>query len=124
MIRVSGIIPTNEQIAELAQSDVGGEIVMLNLLKFSDMSQEYERYEQLVRQQLAAVGAEVRWVGLVQHLFIGDAVLDDWDAVALVAYPSREAFMKMVTSQGYQEAAEYRVRGLASTVLLCCVGMD
>ncbi|MFF4102715.1 DUF1330 domain-containing protein [Streptomyces sp. NPDC001903] len=124
MMRASGLVPTAEQAAGLLGGEGSGEIVMLNLLKFSDRPEEYGRYEELVRERLADVGAELRWVGLVEHLVVGDPALDGWDAVALVAYPSKEAFTRMVTSSQYQEAAGYRDRGLAATVLLCCTGRE
>ncbi|MEU6220280.1 DUF1330 domain-containing protein [Streptomyces sp. NPDC047022] len=123
-MRTSGLVPTPEQVTGLLRSDTSGEIVMLNLLKFTEQPEEYGRYEELVREQLAEVGAEVRWVGLVRHVLIGDPALDGWEAVALVAYPSKEAFIEMVTAHRYQEASEHRDRGLAATVLLCCTGRD
>ena len=54
-----------------------------------------------------------------RHLVIGDPGTDTWDAVALVAYPSREAFLDMVTATAYGQALEHRERGLADTVLIC-----
>jgi uncharacterized protein (DUF1330 family) len=38
----------------------------------------------------------------------------------LVSYPSRAAFVDMVTSPKYQEAHTHRERGLDRTVLLAC----
>ena len=116
----SGINPTPAQFEELASSDVTGEIVMLNLLKFSDTPEEYGRYEELATPHLAEVGARIIWIGSARHLVIGDQESDTWDAVALVRYPSREAFLSMVTATSYAEALDHRDRGLADTVLICC----
>ncbi len=56
----TGINPTPAQISEIAGSDVTGEIVMLNLLRFSDAPQEYGRYEEtelpLDQEQRAGAG--------------------------------------------------------------------
>ncbi len=116
----TGINPTQAQISELAGSDGTGEIVMLNLLKFSENPQEYGRYQELASRHLAEVGARITWIGAARHLVIGDPDTDTWDAVALVTYPSREAFLTMVTADSYGEALEHRERGLADTVLICC----
>ena len=119
MARTS-ITPTPAQISEIAGSDVTGEIVMLNLLRFSDAPQEYGRYEEIASRHLAKAGARITWIGAARHLVIGDPDTDTWDAVALVAYPSREAFLDMVTATSYGQALEHRERGLADTVLICC----
>jgi len=116
----TGINPTQAQISELAAGNSTGEIVMLNLLRFSDAPQEYGRYEEIASRHLAQVGARITWIGAVQQLVIGDPGTDSWDAVALVTYPSRQAFLDMVTAASYGEALEHRERGLADTVLICC----
>lgn len=116
----TGINPTQAQISEIAGSDVTGEIVMLNLLRFSDAPQEYGRYEEIASRHLAKAGARIMWIGAARHLVIGDPDTDTWDAVALVAYPSRAAFLDMVTATSYGQALEHRERGLAGTVLICC----
>ncbi len=53
-------------------------------------------------------------------MLIGDSENDAWDLVALVSYPSRAAFIDMVTSPSYGEAHTHRERGLDRTVLLAC----
>ncbi len=116
----TGITPTPAQFGEIAGSEVTGEIFMLNLLKFSDTAEEYGRYEEAASSHLAKAGARIVWIGAVRHLVIGDPETDDWDAVALVAYPSREAFLEMVAGSSYGQALEHRERGLAGTVLICC----
>jgi uncharacterized protein (DUF1330 family) len=116
----TGIAPTADQAAELAAGTVEGPIVMVNLLKFSGEPQEYGRYQEAVTPLLAKAGAELVWIGLPQHLVIGDPDADAWDAVALVRYPSRQAFLDMVSSPDYLAASGHRDRGLADTVLICC----
>ena len=67
-----------------------------------------------------ARGGRVIWTGRPEHVLIGDPAGDDWDLVALVSYPSRAAFIDMVTSPKYEEAHTDRERGLDRTVLLAC----
>ena len=67
-----------------------------------------------------ARGGRVIWTGRPEHVLIGDPAADAWDLVALVSYPSRAAFIDMVTSPNYGEAHADRERGLDRTVLLAC----
>ncbi|MEU6284028.1 DUF1330 domain-containing protein [Streptomyces sp. NPDC047028] len=112
------LLPTQQQLDDFVTSDVDGEILMCNLLKFSD-PQEYSRYAELVAELLEKVGGRILWAGAARHLLVGGQP-DDWDAVALVTYPSRQAFLAMVADPGYQSALEHRDRGLARTALICC----
>ena len=41
----------------------------------------------------------------------------DWDAVLLVRYPSREAFSRMVADQEYQRVTHFRTEALTEAVL-------
>lgn len=41
----------------------------------------------------------------------------DWDAVPLVRYPSREAFSRMVAAPEYQEVTRLRTQALTEAVL-------
>ena len=67
-----------------------------------------------------ARGGRVIWTGRPEHVLIGDPDADAWDLVALVSYPSRSAFIDMVTSPSYESAHTHRERGLDRTVLLAC----
>jgi uncharacterized protein (DUF1330 family) len=132
------ITPTREQFTEFAHGTREGEVVMLNLLHFArpdgadaggrsseDRSQSsgagaYREYSDQVIKMVEARGGKVIWTGRPEHVLIGDSEDDDWDLVALVSYPSRSAFMEMVTSPKYEQAHEHRARGLDRTVLLAC----
>ena len=80
----------------------------------------YRDYSDQVVKMVEARGGRVIWTGRPEHVLIGDPAADDWDLVALVSYPSRTAFIDMVTSPTYEEAHTHRVRGLDRTVLLAC----
>ena len=43
-----------------------------------------------------------------------------WDSVALVEYPSRKAFIDMVSTAEYEQAHEHRESGLERTGLIAC----
>jgi uncharacterized protein (DUF1330 family) len=130
------ITPTREQFTEFAHGTRDGEVVMINLLHFARPEVEggdaagggaettgaaaYREYSDQVVAMVEARGGRVIWTGRPEHVLIGDSVGDDWDLVALVSYPSRAAFIDMVTSPKYEEAHTDRERGLDRTVLLAC----
>jgi uncharacterized protein (DUF1330 family) len=140
------ITPTKEQFTEFARGGRDGEVVMINLLHFArpdsgstgsgpDSEQAgtaehggdratgaaaYRDYSDRVVAMVEARGGRVIWTGRPEHVLIGDSQADDWDLVALVSYPSRSAFIDMVTSPKYEEAHDHRERGLDRTVLLAC----
>jgi uncharacterized protein (DUF1330 family) len=59
-------------------------------------------------------------MGKVDQALIGDVDANDWDAVALVQYPSRNAFVEMTSTKEYDAAHEHRESGLQRTVVLAC----
>jgi len=44
----------------------------------------------------------------------------DWDQVLLVEYPSRKAFIEMVSKPEYNEAHKHRESGLERTIVVAC----
>lgn len=122
------IRPNPEQFADYLASDNGGEVVMLNLLKFKARAEgeqgsgrdAYSRYGDEVLKMVEARGGTLLWQGRADHVFIGDVDANDWDAVALVSYPSRQAFIEMVSTPEYERAHEHREAGLEDTVVIAC----
>ncbi|MFG2794339.1 DUF1330 domain-containing protein [Streptomyces sp. NPDC048419] len=117
------IEPSQEQMEEFVSSDLQGGIVMVNLLKFSDEPEAYIRYQNAVKPLLEGVGGRILWSGKPRHVFIGDQTIHDWDALAAVGYPSRDAFLAMISHPDYPSARKDRAMGLARTAVLCCVPM-
>jgi uncharacterized protein (DUF1330 family) len=119
---MSDIRPNKEQFLELMNAPDEGPVVMVNLLKFKPRggSQEYGKYGDSVTKMVEARGGKILWMGKVDQTLIGDIAEEDWDAVALVQYPSRKAFIDMATSTEYDKAHEHREGGLERTVLLAC----
>ena len=66
-----------------------------------------------------ATGGKVLWMGKVDQTLIGP-VDETWDAIALVQYPSRKAFIEMTSTKDYDAAHEHRASGLERTVVLAC----
>jgi uncharacterized protein (DUF1330 family) len=116
---MSAITPNADQFREFATSVDEGPVVMLNLLKFKggDGAREYDAYGGAATRMVAEGGGRVLYVGRCDQVLIGDES-EKWDAIALVEYPSRKAFIEMVSRKDYQAAHAHREAGLERTVLL------
>jgi uncharacterized protein (DUF1330 family) len=129
---MSSITPNPDQFAKLLQSANQGPVVMINLLKFKAKAdgeqgtgaEAYARYGDSVTKMVAAQGGKIVWAGRPEQILVGNPN-EDWDAAVLVEYPSRQAFVNMVTSAEYQKAHVHREAGLERTVLIACTpGVD
>jgi len=122
---VNQVNPTAEQMQEFFGGEEGGAFVMVNLLKFKDKAeyedgretdlsgtQAYAIYGAAVQKCIADVGGTPGFAGQVTGLLLGK-VEENWDMVALVEYPSHDAFRSMMKSPEYQKIAVHRTAGLA-----------
>jgi len=94
-----------------ARAGDGRPVVMLNLLRFKpDGGQErYMEYGVAVAPSLEKVGGRIVWAGEPASPLLGE---QGWDMVALVEYPSRQAFLEMIGSPEYQEIGHLRTEAL------------
>lgn len=128
---MSAIRPNPEQFQQLAQSPDNGPVVMLNLLKFKERAdgddgsgeEAYQRYGRAATRMVEERGGRILWLGRADQVLIGDAT-QDWDAVALVQYPSRKSFIEMVSDAEYMKSHEHREAGLERTVLIACTPVE
>jgi uncharacterized protein (DUF1330 family) len=119
--------PTKEQIKALVESELETPVVMLNLLKFAERADgengagsgrdSYARYGDRVRSMIESVGGRILWQGRADSVVIGGEG-DEWDAVILVEYPSRKAFIEMTSSPKYGDVSKDRTAGLADSRLI------
>jgi uncharacterized protein (DUF1330 family) len=124
---MSAIKPNAAAFKELATANDEGPVVMLNLLKFKERAdsgeitgrESYNLYGRDVKPMVEALGGRIIWHGKAQQVLIGDEA-DEWDAVALVEYPSRKAFIEMATSKQMGNIHHNRESGLDRTVLIAC----
>jgi uncharacterized protein (DUF1330 family) len=94
----------------------GKPVTMLNLLRFKpDGGRErYAEYGAAVAPLLDGVGGTIVFVGETATPLLGG---DSWDLVALVEYPTRQAFLEMVGSSEYQAIAHLRTEALTASEL-------
>ncbi len=95
-----------------ARAGEDGPVFMLNLLVFKpDGGKErYAEYGAAVAPCLEKVGGRIVFLGEPAAPLLGD---DSWDMVALVEYPSRQAFLDMIGSEEYQAIGHLRTEALA-----------
>jgi len=110
-------MPTPEAMQKLAQAPETGKVVMLNLLKFKPGTgaASYNEYGRHVAKILDKIGGRVLFAGQVAQSVTGNN--GDWDAIAIVEYPSRKAFLEMGMSAEYQAIHHFRDEGLERTEL-------
>ena len=113
--------PAIEELNPVALQDFAaradeGPVLILNLLDFKpDGGRErYEEYARAIAPLLDRAGARVVLAATGNAAVIGPS---KWDAVAVVEYPTRQAFLEMVGSPGYREVAHLRSESLERTEL-------
>ncbi len=127
---MSHIEPTIEQLSRFQDHGPDGEIVMLNLLKFRDVAaykadagepsrsgaEAYGVYSETALRKVAGVGGSIVLGSPAHAALIGPD--GEWDVVALVKYPSRQAFLTMVSDPEYQACTHHRTAALADSRLI------
>ncbi len=116
---MSKLDPTSEDIKRFHMEDAGGPFVMLNLLKFKPDggAETYSDYAEKALPHLRRVGAEFVYVGHLSTMLASPAGETEYDAVALVRYPSRQALHEMIMDPEYQKIAHIRAASLDRAIL-------
>lgn len=111
------IDPRRSDLERFAAEPDAGPIVMLNLLRFAPGGRaRYEAYLVAATPFVRGVGGEVVYAGEGGAPLVGEAG-ETWDAVLLVRYPSRAAFLQMIRDPAYQEITALRTAALDTAVL-------
>lgn len=103
-----------------------GPVVMLNLVRLRERSRDgngsgwdaYTRYSKADMPLLKRVGGTVIWAGHVEGAALGDLGPARWDWAVIVHYPSRAAFLSMMTSPEYAKANVDRENGVEDHIIL------
>jgi uncharacterized protein (DUF1330 family) len=129
---MASIEPSHQQLQILvAAAADDAPIVMINLLRYRERAvyppdapaepctgrEAYQRYGAGVTPLLAEAGGKVLWFGSAKQTVIGPEG-EQWDDAILVQYPSRQAFLGMVTSPAYLEIGVHRAAALADSRLI------
>ena len=114
----------NEQALKALPDE--GPVTMLNLMRFRERSLDgngrgwdaYLRYSALTIKLIKGRGGTIIWTGTAEAVALGAPDQHCWDYVALVRYPSRAAFLDMMTSSEYAAANVERENGCADHAII------
>ena len=119
------VAPNTDVAVSFFSEKEDGPFVMVNLLKFKEKAEyddgsdaglsgreAYQRYGTVVTQCLQKAGGRLIFGGVVTGLLLGE-IEENWDMVALVEYPSLEAFRNMTSLPEFIAASAHRTAGLA-----------
>ncbi len=126
----NAVTPTQEQLQNLLDSDFEGPVSMLNLLKFKEHAEyadgrtselsgaeAYSLYGEKMAPFVISKGGRLIFGGRAEHLMLGE-VDELWDTVAIMEYPSKEAFVEIVSATEVGEFSVHRSAGLAGQLLI------
>ena len=125
------IHPERSVVASLAQLDDDQPVVMLNMLRFREAAsypegsghatcsgrEAYARYGAAVLKHLQAAGGKAIFRGTAELALIGPST-ERWDEILLVQYPSRAAFLRMISDPDYLAASVHRTAALEDSRLI------
>lgn len=129
------IHPDDQQLSALIADERDTPIVMLNLLRYRERAaypdarpdgdvsgrEAYARYAVAVGPLLEKAGGRVLWAAPCEQTVIGGPD-ERWDDVAAVWYPSRQAFVGMVSDPEYVKVSVHRDAALERGSLYACSG--
>ena len=123
--------PTADQFRAFRDDPYEGPIAQVNLLKFRVKSEyghddpeagvdepgevAYRRYVDAFRVAAADAGGSCLLLGKVERYFIGNG---DWDAVLVMRFPTRSAFIATLNHSDYSDMHRHRRAGLLCQELI------
>ncbi len=126
----NAVYPTADGIRALGQDQSPTKVAMLNLLKFRDKAvykdgradnisgrEAYMRYGDAMTKIVEREGGKILFTGRIAGLVIG-TVEGLWDVAAIMEYPSRAAFQRIVTLPEVAEISVHREAGLEGQLLI------
>ena len=126
----NAVYPTADGIKALARDTSSTKIAMLNLLKFREKAvykdgrpddisgrEAYQRYSNAMTKIVEREGGRILFAGRIAGVVIGE-IEGVWDVAAIMEYPSRAAFQRIVTLPEVQEISVHREAGLEGQLLI------
>ena len=124
MERRDGIdAPDQAAMAAFAGRASEGPVYMLNMLEFlpDGGAERYAEYGTAVAPLLEKAGGKPVFAGRPTEQLIGEG---SWDMVLVVSYPTRQAFLDMVSSPEYQKIEHLRSESLQRSELRAMDAFD
>jgi hypothetical protein len=115
--------PDAEKILDFSSEKLDKSFYMMNLNQFHPGGKSaYNQYSARIMPRLISVGGYPDIYGEILSTYIGDQknpLFNRWHDFALVYYPSRTSFLRLMTNTP-RGAAEVRRNGLKRVVLMSC----
>ena len=137
---MSVLIPTEEQIEKLQSLPEGEPVAALNLFHFNDNAryeredpeygtseaditgrEAYARYGEIAGSFILESGGRVVFSTTIDQVMIGPSS-PHWDLAAMMYFPTRKAFMLMLSDPEFQAASRHRKAALANHTMLHLAG--
>lgn len=132
--------PTRSQLEQLMSLPADATVAALNLFQFNaraqyrpvdpeygtpeaDVSGEeaYSRYGKIAGPFIERLGGRIVFSTQVDQVLIGPAE-PDWDVAAIMYFPTRSAFMDMLSDPDFRHASRHRKAALANHCMLHLAG--
>jgi uncharacterized protein (DUF1330 family) len=126
----NAVYPAADGIQAVTRDSSSAKIAMLNLLKFrskavykdgrpDDISgrEAYQRYSNAMTKIVEREGGKILFAGRIEGVVIGE-IEGVWDVAAIMEYPSRAAFQRIVTLPEVNEISVHREAGLEGQLLI------
>ena len=133
---MSVLMPSEQQIAKLQSLPADEPVGALNLFHFNDQAnylpadpeygtleaditgrEAYARYGEIAGKSIAELGGRVVFSTPIDQVMIGPSD-PPWDLAAVMYFPTREAFMQMLSDPDFQSASRHRKAALANHTML------
>ena len=110
--------PSSDELQRFQQADDGRPFVLLQLLRFKEGGRDrYLEYAAAAQPILARIGAQILYAAeAAPPLLAGEG--QTWDALVLVRFPRRAAYVEMLDDAGYRAIAPLRQAALREAVLV------
>jgi uncharacterized protein (DUF1330 family) len=109
------IDPGADDLARFRAGDSGRPFVLVQLLRFAEGGREkYLQFSAPAQAILRSLDGQVLYAGECVDPLFGEA----WDAIVVVRYPSRAAYLEMLEDPNYQSIAHLRREALREAALL------
>ena len=129
---IGGIHPTRAQLRELIEAARDGPLHFVNLLAYHERArypaglalaaqggsgaEAYARYGAVAARHVTQRGGRLVLYNAVEQPLVGGEA--GWHHVAIMEYPSTDAFLDMLRDPDYTAALVHRDAGLARTAIL------
>ncbi|MEP5570087.1 MAG: DUF1330 domain-containing protein [Halioglobus sp.] len=137
---MSVLVPTQEQITKLQSLPADAPVAALNLFQFNAKAQyqpedpeygtseadvtgreAYARYGDIAGSSIRDLGGRVVFSTPVDQTLIGPSD-PSWDLAAVMYFPTRKAFMQMLSDPVFESASRHRKAALANYTMLHLAG--